>query len=120
MYSHILTEYRTGDLMEDSKKTIITLAEAKELLSKIDLEKADQIQKRTLDYTMKFSKIDAQKAKELKEKLIKECSLSVEEAVELINIMPKTMEEIRSFSSGWKKILPSETVEKIIKILTEP
>jgi hypothetical protein len=33
--------------------------------------------------------------------------------------MPKSVEEIRVFTSGWKKLLSTEVVEKIIKILSE-
>ena len=39
-----------------------------------------------------------------------------EESVELINICPKTMSELRSFTFGWKKLILSETLEKILKL----
>jgi len=101
------------------KRTVISTPEAKEILEKIDVEKADQIQKRTLDYVSKFSKTEPEKARNMRERLIKDCSLTDEEATELINIMPKSVEEIRVFTSGWKKLLSTEVVEKIIKILSE-
>ncbi|MEM3383077.1 MAG: RNA polymerase Rpb4 [Nitrososphaerales archaeon] len=105
--------------MREVKKTAISIPEVKEILEKIDIEKADQIQKRTLDYVLKFSKVEPEKARNLKEKLVKECSLKDEEAIELINIMPKSLDEIRFFTSGWKKLLPTEDVKKILKILSE-
>jgi DNA-directed RNA polymerase subunit F len=37
--------------------------------------------------------------------------------VELVNIMPKSLEELRTFTSGWRKLLSTETLEKILKIL---
>jgi len=101
------------------KRTIISVPEAKEILEKIDVEKADQIQKRTLDYVSKFSKIEPERARNMRERLIKDCSLTDEEATEVIDIMPKRVEEIRVFTSGWKKLLLTEVVEKIIKILSE-
>jgi DNA-directed RNA polymerase subunit F len=101
------------------KRTVISIPEAKEILEKIDVEKADQIQKRTLDYASKFSKTEPEKARNMRERLIKDCSLTDEEATELINIMPKSVEEIRVFTSGWKKLLSTEVVEKIIRILSE-
>jgi len=101
------------------KRTVISTPEAKEILEKIDVEKADQIQKRTLDYVSKFSKTEPEKARNMRERLIKDCSLTDEEATELINIMPKSVEEVRVFTSGWKKLLSTEVVEKIIKILSE-
>ena len=98
---------------------MIALQEAKEILSKIDLEKSDQIQKRTIDYLSKFSKTDADKAKSMRKKLVEDCGLTIEEATELVNIMPKSQEELRVFTSGWRKLVPTATAEKIIKILKE-
>lgn len=105
--------------MNKGKRSVISIPEAKEILEKIDIEKADQIQKRTLDYTSKFSKTEPEKARNMREMLIKDCSLTDEEATELINVMPKSIEEMRVFTSGWKKLLPTEVVEKILKILSE-
>ncbi len=104
-------------MSEKSTKKILTIPEARQILMKIDVEKADQIQKRTLDYTTKFSKAEAESVKKLRKDLETECGLSEEESVELINIMPKTIEELRTFTSGWRKLLSTETLEKILKIL---
>ena len=87
------------------------------MLQRIDVEKADQIQKRTLDYTAKFSKSTPEAAKKLRKELVSDCGLSDEEAVELVNVMPKSLEELRTFTSGWRKLLATETLEKILKIL---
>ncbi len=101
------------------KGRIITVPEAKEILSKIDQEQTDQIQKRTMDYLTKFSKVEAEKARTIRTALIDDCDLTIEESTELINILPKSPEEIRVFSAGWKKLIPAATVEKILKILKE-
>ncbi|MDC0171867.1 hypothetical protein OAK02_03490 [Candidatus Nitrosopelagicus sp.] len=53
----------------------------------------------------------------LKQQLVKECNITEEEAVELINICPNTMSELRSFTFGWKKLILTETLEKILKII---
>lgn len=99
------------------KAKIITIAEAKDILSKIDPEQTDQIQKRTMDYLLKFSKIEPEKAKKVRKSLMEDCGLTIEEATELINIMPKSQEELRVFTAGWRKLIPTATVEKILKIL---
>ncbi len=104
-------------MSEVREKKILTLSEAHQILEKIDVEKADQIQKRTLDYTSKFSKITVESAKKLRKQLESECGLSTEEAVEVINIMPKSIEELRTFTAGWRKLLPTEILEKMLKIL---
>ena len=104
-------------MSEKTEKKLLTIPEANQILSKIDMEKADQIQKRTLDYTTRFAKVQADSAKKVRKELETECGLSEEEAVELINIMPKSVEELRTFTSGWRKLLSTETLEKILKIL---
>lgn len=104
-------------MSEKTEKKLLTIPEANQILTKIDMEKADQIQKRTLDYTTKFAKVQADSSKKLRKELEAECGLSEEEAVELINIMPKSVEELRTFTSGWRKLLSTETLEKILKIL---
>jgi DNA-directed RNA polymerase subunit F len=101
------------------KARVITLPEAKEILSKIDPEKSDQIQKRTIDYLSKFAKTDAETAKSIRKKLVEDCGLTIDEATELVNIMPKSQEELRVFTSGWRKLIPTAIAEKIIKILGE-
>ncbi|MCL4355090.1 MAG: RNA polymerase Rpb4 [Nitrososphaerota archaeon] len=104
-------------MSEKQEKRLLSIPEANQILAKIDMEKADQIQKRTLDYTTKFSKAEADSAKKLRKQLEDEAGLSEEEAVELVNISPKSVEELRTFTSGWRKLLSTETLEKILKIL---
>ena len=104
-------------MSEKQEKRLLSIPEANQILAKIDMEKADQIQKRTLDYITKFSKAEADSAKKLRKQLEDEAGLSEEEAVELVNISPKSVEELRTFTSGWRKLLSTETLEKILKIL---
>ena len=104
-------------MSEKVSKKLLTISEAHQILQKIDVEKADQIQKRTLDYASKFAKATPESAKKLRKELETECGLSAEEAVEVVNVMPKSIEELRTFTSGWRKLLPTETLEKILKIL---
>jgi DNA-directed RNA polymerase subunit F len=104
-------------MSEKPTKKLLTIPEANQTLQKIDVDKADQIQKRTLDYTTKFSKVPSDAAKKLRKELESEAGLSEEESVELVNIMPKSLEELRTFTSGWRKLLSTETLDKILKIL---
>ena len=102
---------------EVKKKVAVSLSEVKELLKNQDPENMDQIQRWTFDYVSKVSSLNAESAKKMKNELVKECKLTEEEAVELINICPKTMSELRSFTFGWKKLILTETLEKILKII---
>ena len=104
-------------MSEPRAKKILTLSEAHQILEKLDVEKADQIQKRTLDYTSKFAKASLESAKKMRKQLEDDCGLSAEESVEVVNIMPKSIEELRTFTAGWRKLLPTETLEKILRIL---
>lgn len=98
-------------------KKMLTLTEAHQILEKLDVEKADQIQKRTLDYTSKFAKTTPEVARKLKKQLEVDAGLTEGEATEVVNIMPKSIEELRTFTAGWRKLLPTETLEKILQIL---
>jgi len=104
---------------EIKKKQAISLSEVQEILGKVDPEQMDQIQRWTYDYVSKFVSTDSKDAKDMKKKLIKECELTEEEAVEIVNIRPTSLAELRSFTFGWKKLILAETLEKILKIIKE-
>ncbi len=104
---------------EIRKKQPITLAEVKDLLGKADPDSMDQIQNWTRDYATKFVSIDGVEAKKMRQRMVKECGLTEEEAVEIVNILPSSMAELRSFTFGWKKLILTETLEKIISIIKE-
>jgi len=101
------------------KKRMISLPEVKEILSEGNPESLDQIQRWTFDYVSKFAKIEPKAAKKMKQDLINQCGLTEEEAAEIVNIQPKSLPELRSFTFGWKKLILSETLEKILKIIDD-
>ena len=104
---------------EVQKKQAISLSEVKEILGKVDPEEMDQIQRWTYDYVSKFVALDPKDATEMKKKLIKQSELTEDEAVEIVNIRPSSMAELRSFTFGWKKLILAETLEKMLKIIKE-
>jgi len=63
--------------------------------------------------------MEPEKAKKMRKALVEDCGLTIEEATELVNVVPKSQEELRVFTSGWRKLIPTATVEKIMKILAE-
>ena len=97
----------------------LTLPQVKKLLEAIGEENLDQFQRRTLDYVNKFSKVDAAKAKKLLEKLVKEFDLDEVEAVQVVNCMPETVDELRVFLAGGRKIIETAKLEAIISLLNE-
>ena len=104
---------------EIKKKQGVSLSEVKEILGKVDVEEMDQIQRWTYDYVSKFEVIDSKDAKEMKKQLTKECELTEDEAVEIVNIRPTSLAELRSFTFGWKKLILAETLAKILKIIKD-
>jgi len=97
---------------------MITLPGVKEIFETKKVDEMDQIQRWTYDYVNKFSKISQKQAQKLVNELIEQCGLTEEEAVEVVNIMPSSLEEIRSFTFGWKKLILTSTSESILQKIT--
>lgn len=106
-------------MTEIIKKELVTLAQVKELLDSAKTDDMDQIQRWTADYVTKFAKVNGKTAHKMFKKLVEECDLTEEEAAEVINIMPSSLEELRAFTFGWKKLILTETLEKILNVLKE-
>jgi DNA-directed RNA polymerase subunit F len=97
----------------------ITLPKVKEALESLGEENLDQFQRRTFDYVSKFSKADAGTADKLVEKLVAEFGLDEDEAVQVVNCMPKRIEELRIFLAGGRKIIETSKLEAMISLLNE-
>lgn len=96
----------------------ITIPEVKAILESLGEENLDQFQRRSLDYAAKMSYLDADSARKLLEELLSE-GLLEEEAVQIVNVMPRSIEELRTFFSGGRKIIETSTLEKILSILNK-
>ncbi|MCW3985703.1 MAG: RNA polymerase Rpb4 [Candidatus Bathyarchaeota archaeon] len=101
------------------KEKMLTVPEVKQLLESIGEENLDQFQRRALDYTAKFSKIDAKFAKRLVKGLVEKFELDEEEAVQMVNCMPESIEEIRVFLAGGRKIVETQKLENILTFLNQ-
>jgi len=102
--------------MVDRKE--ITVSEAKQILEKF--ENLNLFQTRALEYANKFSKIDPSKAAELVDKLVGEFEIERRDAIEVVNCMPTSVEELRAFFSiGRKRLIITAQLEKMLKILDE-
>ena len=97
----------------------LTLPQVKKILESIGEENLDQFQRRTLDYVNKFSKVEAGAAERLLEKLVKEFGLDEDEAVQIVNCMPESVDELRVFLAGGRKIIETSKLEAIVSILNE-
>lgn len=106
-----------------SKKEVsenkLTLPQAKKVLEAVGEEQLDQFQRRTLDYVSKFAKADAETSEKLLETLVKEYSLAVDEAIQIINCMPESVDELRIFLAGGRKIIENSKLQAIVALLNE-
>ena len=101
------------------KEKILTVPEVRQLLESMGEEKLDQFQRRALDYTAKFSKSDAQSAQKLVKNLMDKFEIEEEEAAQIVNCMPETIEEIRVFLGGGRKIMETQKLEEILSFLNQ-
>lgn len=102
---------------QDLNEKRLTLSQVKNVLEAIGEENLDQFQRRTLDYVNKFSKVNPKVAEELLSKLVKDFSLEEAEAVQVVNCMPETVDELRVFLASGRKIIETAKLEAIIALL---
>ena len=82
------------------KERTITVPQVKEALEAVGEERLDQFQRRSLDYAAKFTKVDPNVAETLVKELIGQFELEEEEATQIVNCMPESIQEIRVFLAG--------------------
>ncbi|MDH5782732.1 MAG: RNA polymerase Rpb4 [Candidatus Bathyarchaeota archaeon] len=101
------------------KKQVLTVAQVKKMLESVGEDKLDQLQRRSLDYASKFSRIDPENAEILVKSLMERFELEIEEAVQLVNCMPESIEEVRVFLAGGRKIVETSKLQGILSLLDE-
>jgi len=97
----------------------LTLPQVKKVLESIGEENLDQFQRRTLDYANKFSKTDPEKAEQILNVLVHEYEIEEAEAVQIVNCMPETVDELRIFLAGGRKIIETQKLQSIVNLLNE-
>ncbi len=100
-----------------TKKQVVTVPEVKRILESIGEEQLDQFQRRSLDYAAKFSKVDSKIAGKIVKNLVEQFELEEGEAVQIVNCMPESIEEIRVFLAGGHKIVETAKLELILVFL---
>jgi len=96
----------------------ITTAEARRILEKAKQEDLGEFQRRTLDYTVKFSRIPASRAEKLLRDLTERHQLDRKDAIQVANCMPSSLEEIRTVLSVRGRVFTTEQLEDILKTVT--
>ena len=99
----------------DSKPT--TTVEARRTLEKAKEEELGEFQRRTLDYTTKFSKISPQRAEKLVRELGEKFQLERKDAIQIANTMPRYIEELRSILTVKGRIVGGTQLEDMLKLV---
>lgn len=68
------------------------------------------------DYVKKFSKVKPEKAKEIIDKLMNQLNLTRDICVQILNIMPSNVEELRAILPS-DKYFSKEELDKILSII---
>ncbi len=97
----------------------LALPQVKRELAALGEENLDQFQRRTFDYVSKFSRIDEAAVEGLRERLVSEFGLDEDEAVQVVNCAPESVDELRVFLAGGKKIIETAKLEAIVALLNE-
>jgi DNA-directed RNA polymerase subunit F len=97
----------------------LTLPQVKKIMEIIGEENLDQLQRRTFDYVSKFAKVDPEEGEKLVQKLMTDFGLEEVEAIEIVNCMPRSIEELRVFLAGGRKIIETAKLEAIVNLLNE-
>ncbi|MBN2518295.1 MAG: RNA polymerase [Candidatus Altiarchaeota archaeon] len=98
----------------------VTLVEVKKILKDLSKEKEelDYVQKKALAHAEKLSKVSLKDAEALQKDLMAK-GIEETKSVEIINIMPKTRDELRTLFSKERKQPETEQIDAILEILAK-
>ena len=101
----------------------ITISEAKEIMEKIAKKRQEEAEllfetRRALKHLRTFAKLEADRAKELVEELMKLPQVGRGDlAVKLVDIMPRVPDEVRIIYAKERFTITSEQIEEILEVL---
>ena len=103
--------------------TPVSIPEVKELLSNKKQE-LTPLQTRVYNYATTFSKISPEAAKKIINELIEKHGLQRDEACQIVNICPTTIEELRTILSGYKRLVSTilfsdEKLNEILQLIKQ-
>ncbi len=104
--------------MKVLKSEPVSMPEAKEIMVKREKEKElNYEQKVALEHLKKFTKLKAPESKKMLDELSNTLRMSPETAVQIINILPKTPDEVRLVFAREKFSLKEDEIKKILGIV---
>jgi len=120
--SHSKTRtYYTTQVSDMPRKVIdekrVTIADARKLLEKAKQDELGEFQRRTLDYTVKFSRLSGSDAPKLVEELINQFKFERSDAIQIVNSMPATVEELRAILAVKGRVIPMGQLDDVMKVV---
>lgn len=85
-------------------RTPLSLPEVERLMSRRE-GSLTALQQRVLNYVRRYSRIPAEDAEKLIQELVERFELTREEAVQIVDICPTHVEELRAILSGYKRLV---------------
>ena len=82
----------------------LSLPEVKRLMEERE-EELNSMQLRVLNYVRKYLKLSSEVAEKLIKELMEKFELTREEAVQIVDICPTHIEELRAILSGYKRLV---------------
>lgn len=104
---------------------LLTLAEVKEILSRIAEERREQgievgyVFRKALQHADQFSKINGEKSRELVNKLLQLEKMKPSIAIRIADILPQSRDEVRSIYAKEKYTLSNEELDQILDYVLE-
>src|SRR5438132_12760821 len=98
------------------EEKVITNSEAKAVLEKVKEEELGEFEGRTLDFTRRFTKLPADRASKLVEELASKLQLDRNDAIQIVNMLPQSDEELRADLTGRGRCVSTEQQNGIHEI----
>ncbi len=118
VYKYLKKEFKRVLNMKVGEAKPVPMAIARDILSK--REKEGELlyeQKLALEHLKKFTKLSPKKAESLIKEISEVVKLSDEVLIQIVDILPKTPEELRTILSIEKFSLREDEIKKILEII---
>lgn len=100
------------------KEKPVTLAEVLEILKRAKKEgELEYWQRLTYDHAQKMAKLKPDKARELKEELLKIEKIREHQAVAIVDLLPETKEDVELIFAKERTVLEEEDIKRILELV---
>ncbi len=96
------------------EERVLSLAEVVDILNSV--EEPNDYQKLALDYAKNYAKLELDKAKQLKQKIL-ELGYDEKVAAKIVDILPKDADDVRIIFAKERYKLKQEDIDKILEVV---